>query len=62
MMIRQHIRRAAALSLAAIMAAGSLSLSGLRALAAEGETEITEADCVKISYPNFFEDLNSLTR
>ena len=32
------------------------------ALAAEGETEITEADCVKISYPNFFEDLNSLTR
>ncbi|HJA63200.1 MAG TPA: discoidin domain-containing protein, partial [Candidatus Intestinimonas stercoravium] len=38
MMIRQHIRRAAALSLAAVIAAGSLSLSGLRALAAEGET------------------------
>ena len=27
------------------------------ALAAEGETEIKDADCVKISYPKFYEDL-----
>lgn len=30
------------------------------ALAAEGETEIQDADCVKISYPNFYEDLLNL--
>jgi 3-phosphoshikimate 1-carboxyvinyltransferase len=29
-------------------------------LAAEGETEIPDADCVKISYPGFYQDLNSL--
>ena len=29
-------------------------------LASEGETEITQADCVNISYPNFYEDLQSL--
>ncbi|MGN0334124.1 MAG: 3-phosphoshikimate 1-carboxyvinyltransferase [Lachnospiraceae bacterium] len=30
------------------------------ALAADGETEITDADCVKISYPAFYDDLNRL--
>ncbi len=30
------------------------------ALAAEGETEIKDADCVKISYPAFYEDLSKL--
>lgn len=30
------------------------------ALIAEGPTEIDSADCVKISYPTFFRDLNSL--
>lgn len=30
------------------------------ALAAEGETEILDADCVNISYPNFYKDLNKL--
>lgn len=30
------------------------------ALAADGETEIRDADCVKISYPNFYRDLYSL--
>jgi 3-phosphoshikimate 1-carboxyvinyltransferase len=30
------------------------------ALAAEGETEILDADCVKISYPNFYADLLKL--
>ena len=29
-------------------------------LAAQGETEITRADCVNISYPRFYEDLQSL--
>ena len=29
-------------------------------LASEGETEITQADCVNISYPKFYEDLQSL--
>lgn len=32
------------------------------ALAAEGETEILDADCVDISYPAFYEDLGRLTR
>ena len=32
------------------------------ALAADGETRITGADCVRISYPGFYEDLNSLCR
>lgn len=31
------------------------------ALCAEGETEIENADCVRISYPSFYEDLFSLT-
>lgn len=30
------------------------------ALAAEGETTIRDAECVNISYPSFYEDLNSL--
>lgn len=30
-------------------------------LAADGETQILDADCVKISYPEFYEDLKSLT-
>ena len=30
------------------------------ALAAEGETQIKDADCVKISYPAFYEDLSKL--
>lgn len=29
-------------------------------LSADGETEIQDAECVKISYPNFYEDLQSL--
>jgi 3-phosphoshikimate 1-carboxyvinyltransferase len=32
------------------------------ALACDGETEITGADCVKISYPSFYEDLYSLVQ
>lgn len=32
------------------------------ALAADGETRITGADCVRISYPGFYEDLNGLCR
>lgn len=32
------------------------------ALAAEGETELLDADCVNISYPAFYEDLARLTR
>lgn len=32
------------------------------ALAADGETEIRDADCVKISYPNFYETLKALSR
>ena len=31
------------------------------ALAAEGETEIHDADCVNISYPAFYEELERLT-
>ena len=31
------------------------------ALASEGETTIRDADCVKISYPNFYEDLFKLS-
>ncbi|MCI8454847.1 MAG: 3-phosphoshikimate 1-carboxyvinyltransferase [Lachnospiraceae bacterium] len=31
------------------------------ALAAEGETELLDADCVRISYPGFYEDLARLT-
>ena len=34
----------------------------IAALAAEGETEILDADCVDISYPAFYEDLKGLTR
>lgn len=34
----------------------------IAALAAEGETEILDADCVDISYPAFYEDLKALTR
>ncbi len=32
------------------------------AMAAEGETEILDADCVNISYPEFYRDLTRLTR
>lgn len=32
------------------------------ALAADGETKITDADCVRISYPAFYEDLKKLCR
>ncbi|MCD7744177.1 MAG: 3-phosphoshikimate 1-carboxyvinyltransferase [Lachnospiraceae bacterium] len=32
------------------------------ALASEGETEIQDADCVTISYPGFFKDLNEVCR
>ncbi len=32
------------------------------ALACEGQTEILDDDCVKISYPDFFRDLSSLCR
>lgn len=32
------------------------------ALAVNGETEITKADCVRISYPEFYEDLGKLCR
>lgn len=31
-------------------------------LIAEGETKITDSDIVTVSYPNFFEDMNRLTR
>ena len=34
----------------------------IAALAAEGETEILDADCVDISYPAFFQDLKALTK
>lgn len=34
----------------------------IAALSADGETEILGADCVKISYPEFYEDLAKLTR
>ena len=34
----------------------------IAALAAEGETEILDAECVDISYPAFYQDLLSLTR
>ena len=32
----------------------------IAALASEGETRIKDADCVKISYPKFYEDLFKL--
>jgi len=32
----------------------------IASLLAEGETEIVDAECVKISYPNFYKDLKSL--
>jgi len=34
----------------------------ITALASDGETEITGADCVKISYPGFYEDLAMLAK
>lgn len=34
----------------------------ITALASDGETEITGADCVKISYPGFYEDLSMLAK
>ena len=34
----------------------------IAALAAEGTTHIEDADCVKISYPGFYEDLERLSR
>lgn len=33
----------------------------ITALAADGETQIVDADCVKISYPGFYQDLHDLT-
>jgi len=36
----------------------SFAIAGI---AADGETEILDADCVKISYPDFYEDLYHLT-
>lgn len=32
------------------------------ALAAEGSTELQDADCVSISYPDFYTDLKRLVR
>ena len=32
------------------------------ALAADGETEILDADCVNISYPGFYKDLEMLRK
>ena len=32
------------------------------ALAADGVTEIQDADCVTISYPNFYEDVEMLSK
>ena len=32
------------------------------AMVADGETEILDADCVDISYPGFYRDLEKLTR
>lgn len=32
----------------------------ITALAADGETQIVDADCVKISYPDFYQDLHDL--
>ena len=29
-------------------------------MAADGETEIKDAECVNISYPNFYEELSNL--
>lgn len=34
----------------------------ITALASEGETEIIDADCVNISYPTFYKDLEMLTK
>ncbi len=34
----------------------------IAALAAEGETDIKDADCINISYPGFYKDLQSLLR
>jgi 3-phosphoshikimate 1-carboxyvinyltransferase len=33
----------------------------IAALAADGETEIRDAQCVNISYPDFYRDLQSLS-
>lgn len=33
----------------------------IAALAAEGETELLDADCVRISYPGFYDDLDRLS-
>ncbi|MGN0433173.1 MAG: 3-phosphoshikimate 1-carboxyvinyltransferase, partial [Bilifractor sp.] len=32
----------------------------IASLAADGETEIRDAECVNISYPEFYQDLKSL--
>ena len=34
----------------------------LPVMVAEGETEITRADCVDISYPDFYKDLEKLKK
>ena len=33
----------------------------IAALAADGETDILDADCVDISYPSFYKELKKLT-
>ena len=40
-----------------LRAGAALVIAGL---AAEGKTEIIGSECVNISYPNFYSDLNSL--
>ena len=47
--------------IASLCGAAMLS-AGSSALAAEGETEIKDADCVDISYPEFYRELERLTR
>lgn len=37
-------------------------MAAIGALAATGEVTIDDPDCISISYPNFFEQLNSLTK
>lgn len=53
-----HLHGAAVKTYADHRAAMSFAVA---ALAADGETTLNDADCVKISYPGFFDDLNGLT-
>ena len=50
----RHSLAAAALAVALLVPA--------HAALAEGETEILGAECVNISYPNFYQDLKTLAR